>query len=92
MTIKTPVRMNDKYEIVDKNGNIIFPDVTFFKYNTSGLVNRDIIHISKQKEIAMHVIELINGAENAKEIEAMPYTREPEQARTGRWAKFAGKR
>ena len=56
-----PVRLNENYEIVDCFGDIIFPDITRFRYRESGQVNMDFTHVDRQKAIGKFVVELINS-------------------------------
>lgn len=67
MTINFPVRFNEKFEIVDCYGNILVPDVRRFKYDQSGLINNDLDHMERQKEIGEWLVNLINRYEQVKE-------------------------
>ena len=52
MIIDLPVRLTSNFEIVDKNGQIVFPCITW---------KSDIYHLSKQRERGQMVVDKLNG-------------------------------
>ncbi len=59
--IEYPVSLNGKNEIVDRYGNIVLPDITLFKFDVSGMMNRAFDHVERQRNIGEHIVFLMNG-------------------------------
>lgn len=84
MSIRKPVRLNDRHEIVDADGNLLIPDLTRFRYGTSGLLNTDMDHVKRQREIGEYICALINDVSAADKDEHILI----ESRKPGRWDKW----
>jgi hypothetical protein len=54
--IKLPVTLNDRMEIVDGDGAIVFPAISW---------KADYYHLKRQKEVGEFVVQLINNGDSS---------------------------